>query len=192
MAADRLEIGFLLDRQWRFLRGEMETTKRPALLALARVFAATDTPYAIIGGVALQVHRTEPRTTIDIDPAVLSVDAIPRSELQAAGFTFHGRLAHSENWVGPEGVPVQATDDLAFAAAIQRAITVELGGVQIRFIGRADLLWEKLRFWSDRSRRHSKRLQALVDAQVLVEEAPELVEELSEAERAILDTWPTD
>jgi hypothetical protein len=55
-----------LDRQWFWLRGEMERTKRPALLALARVLAGAGVPYAIIGGIALQVHQTEPRTTLDI------------------------------------------------------------------------------------------------------------------------------
>jgi len=36
-------------------------------LALARVLAEAAVPYAIIGGVALQVHHTEPRTTLGID-----------------------------------------------------------------------------------------------------------------------------
>ena len=62
-----LEEGFILDRQWFWLRGEMERTKRPALLALARVFAEAGVPYAIIGGIALQVHQSELRTTLDID-----------------------------------------------------------------------------------------------------------------------------
>lgn len=39
MVPKGLEEGFILDRQWFWLRGEMERTKRPALLALARVFA---------------------------------------------------------------------------------------------------------------------------------------------------------
>ena len=42
-----IETGFILDRQWYWLRGEMERTKRPALLALARIFAEADVPYAI-------------------------------------------------------------------------------------------------------------------------------------------------
>jgi hypothetical protein len=192
MAVERLEIGFLLDRQWHFLRGEMETTKRPALLALAQVMERTRTPYAVIGGIALQVHRTEPRNTVDIDVAILSFDAIPRAELEAAGFTFHGRFAHSENWFGPERVPIQFTEDPALAGPIQRAITLELDGIPMRFIGRADLLREKLRAGSDPARRRSKRRQDIVDAENLVDDAPELLSELSEAERAILDTWPTD
>jgi len=32
-----LEIGFALDRRWHLLRGEIETSKKPALLALARI-----------------------------------------------------------------------------------------------------------------------------------------------------------
>jgi hypothetical protein len=46
-----LAAGFLLDRQWHWLRGEIEQSKRPALLALARVLADVKIPYAIIGGV---------------------------------------------------------------------------------------------------------------------------------------------
>jgi len=190
MATHGLEIGFLLDRQWHALRGEMDRTKRPALLTLARVFDATGTLYAIIGGVALQVHQAEPRTTIDIDLAVPAFDAIPRDELRAAGFSFGGRFAHSENWVGPEGVPVQFTDDPALEPALMRAVDVELDDVRLRVIARADLLHEKLRAGSDPAGRRSKRLQDLADAQSLLEEMPELREGLSEAERAILAALP--
>ena len=64
-----IETGFILDRQWYWLRGEMERTKRPALLALAQIFAEANVPYAIIGGVALQFHQTEACTTLDINVA---------------------------------------------------------------------------------------------------------------------------
>ena len=168
----------------------MDTTKRPALLALARVLADTGTSYAIIGGVALQVHRAEPRTTVDIDLAVASLDAIPRAELEAAGFIFHGRFAHSENWFGPEAVPVQFTDDPALAPAIERAIEVELEDVHIRVIDSVDLLREKLRSGSDPARRRSKRHQDIVDAEGLIEEHPEFLNELTDRERAILDALP--
>lgn len=185
-----LDIGFLLDRQWHALRCEMETTKRPALIALARVLADTATPYAIIGGIALQVHRVEPRTTLDIDLAVPRLEAVPRAELRAAGFRPRGRFAHSENWLGPEGVPVQFTDDPALAPALERALEIELDGVLLRVIGRSDLLHAKLRAGSDSARRRSKRLQDLADAQALLEETPELRIELSDAERALLDSLP--
>jgi hypothetical protein len=190
MAMRGLEIGFLLDRQWHALRGEMEATKRPALIALARVLHDASTPYAIIGGIALQVHQAEPRTTLDIDLAVSSFEAIPHDQLRAAGFDLTGRFAHSENWLGPEAVPVQFTDDPALAPAIERAVEVDLAGVPLRVIGRADLLHEKLRAGSDPARRRSKRLQDLADAQAILEEAPDLRSDLSEAERAILAALP--
>ena len=153
-----LETGFILDRQWFWLRGEMERSKRPALLALARVLAEAKMPYAIIDGVALQVHQTEPRTTLDIDVAVAAYGQIPRVQLEAAGFTRTGRFSHSENWLGPESTPVQFTDDPALAQAVERAEEIELEGVRLRVIGRVDLLHEKLRAASDSARRRSKRI----------------------------------
>jgi len=177
----------MLDRQWFWLRGEMERTKRPDLLALARVFAAAEVPYAIIGGVALQVHQAEPRTTLDIDVAVAAYGLLPRAQLEAAGFTCTGRSSPSENWIGPEGTPVQFTDDPALAGAVSRAEEIELEDVRLRVIGRADLLHEKLRAASDPARRRSKRLQHLADAQALLESTPTLEQELTPEERALLD-----
>jgi hypothetical protein len=190
MTQPGLEVGFLLDRRWHALRGEMEHSKRSALLSLGRVLAATRTPYAIIGGIALQVHQAEPRTTLDIDLAVTSFDAIPRAELQAAGFVRRGRFSHSENWLGPDGTPVQFTDDPALAGAIERAEELELEDVRLRVIRVADLLHEKLRAGSDPARRRSKRLQDLADVQALLEQTPALEAELTDAERGLLDQLP--
>jgi len=190
MTWNGLETGFMLDRRWHWLRGEMERTKRPALLALARVFAEAQVPYAIIGGVALQVYQTEPRTTLDIDIAVTVYAQIPRAQLEAAGFTWTGQFSHSENWVGPDGTPVQFTADPALIEAIGRAEQIELEEVQLRVIGRVDLLHEKLRAASDPARRRSKRLQDLADAQALLESTPTLAQELRAEERALLDQLP--
>lgn len=185
-----LETGFILDRQWFWLRGEMERTKRPALLALARIFTEAQVPYAIIGGVALQVHQAEPRTTLDIDVAVAASGQIPRAQLEAEGFTWTGSFSHSENWRGSEGTPVQFTDDPALAEAIARAEEIELESVRLRVISRVDLLHEKLRAASDPARRRSKRLQDLADVQALIESTPTLVQELTAKERTLLDQLP--
>jgi hypothetical protein len=185
-----LETGFLLDRQWHWMRSGMEQSKKPALLALGRVLFQTGTPYALIGGLALQVHQAEPRTTVDIDFAVLDRGSIPWAELEAAGFHRTGRFEHSENWLGPEGTPVQFTDDPALAAAVARAEEIQLEGVPLRVIVRADLLHAKLRAASDPARRRSKRLQDLADAQGLLETNPELAAGLTPEERAILERLP--
>lgn len=185
-----LAAGFLLDRQWHWLRGEMEESKRPALLALCRVLGNTGTPYAIIGGLAVQVHQKEPRTTLDIDLAVIARDSIPREALLAAGFRFHEAFRHSENWVAADGTPVQFTDDPSLSRAIAAADKLVLEDVTVSVIRVSDLLHEKLRAGNDPERRRSKRLRDLADAQTLLEENPSLSDELDAKERALLDRLP--
>jgi hypothetical protein len=188
--ASGLAAGFLLDRQWHWLRGEMDQSKRPALLALSRLLADERVPYAIIGGLALQVHQREPRTTLDIDVAVLDRAAIPRDAMQAAGFQFGATFEHSENWAAADGTPVQFTDDPALARAITSADEVLLEEVTLRVIRVQDLLHEKLRAGSDPARRRSKRLQDLADVQSLLEQDPALLNELTLEERSLLAALP--
>jgi len=184
----KLEIAFELDRRWRLLRGEMDGSKRAALIELARIFAEARVPYALIGGVALQIHQSDPRTTIDIDLAVLARDQIPRERLKKAGFRLTGTFENSENWIGPEQTPVQFTDDAALSEAIGRAQEVKVASVTLRVIGKFDLLREKLRAGSDPARRRSKRLQDLADAHGLVEGEPALRDRLTDEEKKILDS----
>ena len=186
----KLEIAFELDRRWRLLRGEMDGSKRAALIELARILAEARVPYAVIRGVALQIHQSDPRTTIDIDLAVLARDQIPREHLRKAGFRLTGTFANSENWIGPEQTPVQFTDDATLAAAIGRAQEISVESVKLRVIGKFDLLREKLRAGSDPARRRSKRLQDLADAHSLVEGDATLLDRLTDAEKKILDTAP--
>jgi hypothetical protein len=46
-------------------------------MALGRLLDEARVPYVIIRGVAVQVHHPDPRTTVDVDLAVLSRDVIP-------------------------------------------------------------------------------------------------------------------
>ena len=185
-----LEAGFLLDQQWHWMRGEMETTKKPALAALVRVLDSANVSYAIIGGVAVQVHHPDPRTTLDIDVAVLSSATIPRDALTAAGFKSTGSFEHSENWVAENGTPVQFTDDPHLASAVRSAEAIPLDDVTLRVIRVVDLVRQKIRAGSDPARRRSKRLSDLVDAQGLLESYPDLRGELTPDELAVLDQLP--
>jgi hypothetical protein len=185
-----LAAGFLLDQQWYWMRGEMETTKQPALAALVRVLNSEAVPYAIIGGVAVQVHHPDPRTTLDIDVAVLGSDAIPRDALVSAGFRQTGSFEHSENWVAENGTPVQFTDDPHLAAAVGAAEQVRLAEMDLRVIRVVDLVREKIRAGTDPQRRRSKRLSDLVDAQGLLEAYPEIRLQLSPDETSVLDRLP--
>ena len=185
-----LEAGFLLDQQWHWMRGEMETTKKPALAALARVLESANVDYAVIGGVAVQIHHPDPRTTLDIDVAVLSLDDIPRQAMTAAGFRATGTFEHSENWAAENGTPVQFTDDPLLAPAIRSAERVPMDDVSLRVVRSVDLVRQKIRAGSDRARRRSKRLVDLGDAQGLLEAYPALREELTMDELAVLDRLP--
>ena len=169
----------------------MEQSKRPALVLLARILAEERVPYAIIGGVAVQVHHPDPRTTVDIDVAIVDRSSIPADRLAAEGFVRGGIVAHSENWTGPEQTPVQFSDDPALAAAIPRAVSIDLEGIELRVMGRVDLLREKLRAGSDPARRRSKRLQDLADAHALLEVDPALEQDLTPKERRALGELPT-
>ena len=183
----RLEVGFELDRRWHLLRGEMDSSKKPDLLALATILASSGTPYAVIGGVALQIHQAEPRTTLDIALAVHDVTALPNAALVAAGFAKTGQFPHSLNWTGPGGTPIQFSDDPAFGEAIDRSGVSMIDGTPLRVAAPFDLVRAKLRAARDPARRRSKRIQDLADAVSLIESQPDLVAGLTPAEKADLD-----
>lgn len=185
-----LEVTFELDRRWHWLRAEMETSKKPDLYALVRVLSCARVPYAIVGGIAVQVHQDEPRTTLDIDVVIPERDRLPVRDLQAAGFRETGRFEHSVNWQAPGGTPVQFTDDALLAEGIPRAQEVALDDLRFPVLAPLDLLRAKLRAAADPARRRSKRLQDLADALALIERDPALAEPLSPEERARLASLP--
>ena len=58
---DRLLIGFALDRLWCETMGLMEgDSKERPLRLMAEVLERAGVPYALIGGVAVQLHTVEP------------------------------------------------------------------------------------------------------------------------------------
>lgn len=187
MSVAQLEAGFLLDRLYRWMEGLMDGSKRPTLALLAKILADEKLAYAVIGGVALQVHRHEPRTTIDIDLAVVDRADWPARALEAAGFRRTGAFEHSENWISADGTPVQITDDPALAACVARAGVIELDGLPLPILAPLDLLRAKLRAAADPARRRSKRLLDLADAQGLVEDHPELLAGLNSSEQNALE-----
>ena len=168
----------------------MEKTKRPALLAVCRILGEERVPYAIIGGLALQVHHPEPRTTLDIHSALPTREAIPAAALDGAGFRRTGSFERSENWVASDGTPIQFTDDPLLAPAIAEAEEIVLERVVLRVVRVVDLLHAKLRAGSDPARRRSKRLQDLADVAALLEANEDLRDELTDAEKSLLDELP--
>ena len=60
-------------------------SKEGPLRLVAQLLEREGVPYALIGGVAVQLHTEEPRSTLDIDLAVPTYADVPRQALLAAG-----------------------------------------------------------------------------------------------------------
>ncbi len=168
-------------------------TKETPLRTLAALLEESRTPYALIGGVAVQLHSREPRTTKDIDIAVPTFADIPREALERAGFTYEGRHSHSDNWRAPgpgtraDRTPVQfSADDIGIADAVARATLVDIeSGLRLRVATAPDLVILKLAAAAEPWRRASKRGQDYVDVLKLVEEHPEIITALPDLRERI-------
>src|SRR5450631_1754715 len=77
---DRFAVGLTLDHLWSETMGLPVDDKEKVLASLVAVLESTGTPYAVIGGVAMQLYTEEPRTTADLDIALHSHDELPRPD----------------------------------------------------------------------------------------------------------------
>jgi hypothetical protein len=188
VTAERLRIGFQLDYLWYLMRGETQRTKERALRTVARVLTESGTPYAIGGGLALQVHQQDPRTAIVIEIAVAGLESLPRTALGANGCAMCAEAGDSEHWIGPDAIAIRFRADAHLRPALARAITVDLDGQPLKVIGLLDFVRARLRDGDDRSLRRGMRLQALADAFELVEENPDLRSEMTPDECVLLDS----
>lgn len=176
----RLRVGFSLDRRYAFLMGTPQRDKESAILEVARVFDQCGIPYAIMGGVAVQVHTREPRTTLDLDIALKSMYDIPAAALAAAGFKHERTFQFSDNWRAPgpgprrERTAVQFSADDLTAKAVDGAGSVTLGAVKIAVVSPEDLILLKIAAATEPARRRSKRVTDYADILRLLEEHPRL------------------
>lgn len=182
-ADERLAIGYALDGLWGETMGlpEGDSKERPLRL-IADLLERELVQYALIGGVAVQLHTAEPRSTLDIALAVPTYDSIPVEVLRRAGFEHTGRHQHSDNWRAPgSGPPKQrvavqfSAEDQGIATAVENARIVDLpGGLRLRVATVSDLIVLKLLAADEPQRRASKREHDVADVLALLEEHPEL------------------
>ncbi len=164
-------------------------TKEGALRGLTETLSKAQTPYALIGGVAVQLYTKEPRTTIDLDVALASYDDLPRAALTAAGFTHEKRFGHSDNWRAPGREPrkqrtaVQFTVDTLTPGTVERAHTLRVRRMRVRVAALEDLVLLKLAAAEEPL--PSKRLSDLRDVLALLEEHPELEARIPDARQRL-------
>jgi Nucleotidyl transferase AbiEii toxin, Type IV TA system len=156
--------------------------KEAVLARLVSILESAKTPYAVIGGVAMQLYTEEPRTTLDLDIALHSYDDLPRAELEAAGFVPEGAHEWSENWRGPSAssAPLKRRIAVQFSArdpmsgVVDHAELSSVGSFSVRLVALPDLVLLKLAAAEDPHRRGSKRIHDKADVVRLLEEHPEL------------------
>lgn len=179
----RLAVGLRLDSLWAETMGiDPSDTKERPLRLVADLLNRAGVSYALIGGVAIQIRTTEPRTTLDIDVAVPLFADVPRAALLAARFEHTGRHEHSDNWRAPPagpgspGTAVQfSAEDIGIADAVAHAELTDLAdGLRMRVARPADLIVLKLAAAAEPRRRPSKRQHDLADVVALMEEYPDL------------------
>ena len=160
--------------------GFPQADKESTILEVARIFDEAGVPYAIMGGVAVQVHTEEPRTTLDLDIALRSKSDIPVELLLAAGFKHEGTFEFSDNWRAPGPLPkkqrtaVQFSADALTSEAVDHADIVTLEGADISVVSTRDLVILKLAAALEPRRRKSKRITDYGDIVRLLEEHPRL------------------
>ena len=182
-ARDRLAVGYALDYLWGETMGlPGGDSKEKPLRLIAEILERERVPYALIGGVAVQIHTEEPRSTLDIDLAVPRYADVPRAALLDAGFEHTGRHDHSDNWRAPGSGPLKlrtaiqfSAEDVGIADAVAHAGIVDLDdGLRLRVATVADLIALKLIAAEEPKRRPSKREHDVADVLALLEEHPEL------------------
>ena len=197
---DRLAAGAALDHLWRETMGlPAGDSKEGTLRVVAELLEREGVSYALIGGVAVQIHTEEPRTTLDIDLAVRNYTDVPREALVRAGFEHTGRHEHKDNWRAPGPGPLRSrtavqfsAEDHGLAEAVEHATVVDLGGgVRLRVATAADLVVLKLAAAEEPGRRPSKREHDVGDVLALLEEhveiaSPALLERLRRVRTGLL------
>ena len=177
----RFAVGIYLDHLWCQTMRLPIDDKESVLITVLEILHEHRTPYAVIGGIAVQLYTREPRTTQDIDIAVGELSVLPREDLISRGFKFTGLYDYTENWLSPappgtpkdERIPVQFSYGSPMTSAVSRSFAVDVG-FPLQLVTLPDLIELKLQAVESPHRQRSKRVQDVADVMKLVEEHPEV------------------
>ncbi|MDI6450191.1 nucleotidyl transferase AbiEii/AbiGii toxin family protein [Anaerobaca lacustris] len=150
------------------------------VMRLVDCLERADVAWCAIGGVAVNHWAAEPMVTQDVD-FVVATDAIEQtiSLLEGAGFRAE-RFEWSVNFKGQSRVSIQLSTEEFYRDFPSRAVPADVHGILLRVASLDDTLQDRIKAWSDGSRRQSKRIKDLGDIARLVEAHPHLWDALTD------------
>ena len=162
------------------------------VMRLVDCLEKADIPWCAIGGVAVNHWAAEPMVTQDVD-FVVAADAVERASdvLGEAGFRSE-KFQWSVNFKGHSKVSIQLSTEDFYRDFPSRAVPADVHGILLRVASLEDTLKGKMKAWSDRARRQSKRLKNLGDIARLIEAHPHLWERLGDELKAQIERPRSD
>jgi hypothetical protein len=144
------------------------------VMRLVNVLEGADLAWCVIGGVAVNHWATHPMVTQDVD-LVVAIDSVESAVdlLQKAGFKAE-RFPWSVNFRGNSAVSVQLSTEDFYVDYPSRSVAADVHGILMRVASLEDTLRGKIKAWSEKERRQSKRLKDLADIARLIEAHPRL------------------
>jgi hypothetical protein len=163
------------------------------------MFQDFNVPYAVTGGVALQLYSTEPRNTIDLD--FVSPRSGFKAIVEAQPWANYGleleldRRRYLKLWHVKSRVRIDINVDTRFLPLLESTVVEHVEGHPIHFVTLTSLAVAKLRTQrSDWPRDPAKRLQDRTDLMKMLQAHPEMAGALRDHEltndemRGILDS----
>jgi len=157
------------------------------VLILVGVLERREIPWCMIGGLAVNHWATEPMATADVDIVVAAegieacVGALVEAGFQASRFDW------SINLKGHSKVSIQISTEEFYLGYPERSVPADVHGILMRVASLEDTLRGKVKAWSEKGRRASKRQKDLTDILRLTEAHPGLAALLPPEIRARLE-----
>ncbi len=182
-AVTSLRLAEVFKRENFVLRDDLQQDKRETLRAVVRMFDDYAVPYAVTGGLAVQLYNIETRPTMDVDIVSLRqpFERLKKDQPWGRyGFELvfdhrrHIKLHHPAS-----NVEVDINVDTRFSRLVEQYETETIDGQPIRFTTPAMLALAKLRTQrTDWPRDPVKRVQDRGDLMALLQTRPAIADEL--------------
>jgi hypothetical protein len=154
---------------------------------LLDMIAGSEMPYCIIGGLAVNAYA-DPVVSLDLDIVVVASHLEKLCTKAVEARLQIERFEHRINLSSPKSdLRIQLQTDVRYQEFIPRSRRKNVLGYEMMVATIEDVIKGKLWAYMDETRRKSKRQKDLADISRLVEMHPDLLTQLPEAVRALIE-----